>query len=136
MKFLMRLQLVVCGILENSQGKILLIQRPLHKPYPGLWEFPGGKVEEGESPQHALARELQEEIGIHVSLSELKPFVFASQSLPQMHLVLLCFQCLKWEGVVDLKEQQLSKAWVEPKDILNYEMPESNLEIQRRLLGK
>lgn len=89
---------VVAAALINETGQILLQQRPENRSMAGLWEFPGGKVETGESPEHALVRELEEELGIAISPSDLAPLTFASEELGDRHLLLLLYTCHRWQG--------------------------------------
>jgi 8-oxo-dGTP diphosphatase len=90
--------LVSAVALIDADGRILLTQRPEGKSMAGLWEFPGGKVEPGETPEHALIRELQEELGIDTWESCLAPLTFASHSYEEFHLLMPLFACRKWEG--------------------------------------
>ena len=89
---------VVAGLMVDSEGRILVQQRPQGTAMAGLWEFPGGKLEPDESPEQALARELGEELGIGIEPKDCIPMTFASASLSQRHLILLLFRCLHWEG--------------------------------------
>lgn len=117
---------VVGALLEDSLGRILLAQRPAHKAMPFLWEFPGGKLEAGESPEEALVRELDEEIGIQVSPHNLKPLTFASMAYADFHIVLLGYHCLEWKGIPHAREGQGGVEWVRPADIGKYPMPDAN----------
>lgn len=90
--------MVVAAALIDATGRILVQQRPEGKHMAGLWEFPGGKIESGESPEEALCRELDEELTVKVSPSDLKPFFFASEPLDGRHLLLLLYICEEWEG--------------------------------------
>lgn len=118
----MRIVLVSAVALIDRDGRILLAQRPRDKSMVGLWEFPGGKVEPGETPEHALIRELEEELGINTWKSCLAPLVFASHSYPDFHLLMPLFTCRKWDGIPHAKEQQALK-WVTVKDLSSYPMP-------------
>lgn len=89
---------VVAALLVDDAGRVLVQQRPEGTAMAGLWEFPGGKIEAGESPEAALVRELAEELGITVRTEECVPVTFASAALGQKHLVLLLFRCPAWEG--------------------------------------
>ena len=91
----------------------------------GLWEFPGGKIQPGETPEEALSRELQEEIGIEVAQSCLAPFAFASHAYPGFHLLMPLFLCRVWEGVVRAREGQ-DLAWVKPRQLRHHAMPPAN----------
>ncbi len=94
----MKLMTVVAGVLTDARGLILVQQRPLGKKHGGLWEFPGGKVEAGETPEAALARELHEELDITIDRSALIPLTFASGPLGDRHMVLLLYRCARWTG--------------------------------------
>ncbi|WP_020173918.1 8-oxo-dGTP diphosphatase MutT [Methyloferula stellata] len=117
-----KLLLVVAVALIDADGRILLSQRPEGKALAGLWEFPGGKVEEGERPEHALIRELQEELGIKVEEACLAPLVFASHAYPDFHLLMPLYVCRRWSGTVSGREGQALK-WVRPHDLRAYPMP-------------
>lgn len=117
---------VVGALLEDDKGAILLAQRPADKPMPFLWEFPGGKMEVGETPEAALARELQEEIGITVSLKDFKPFSFVSMAYPDFHIILLGYHCNRWLGTPCAKEGQGGLEWVMPENLNHYPMREAN----------
>lgn len=117
---------VVGAVLQDDQGRVLLAQRPPNKSMPHLWEFPGGKVEKGESPEAALVREMHEEIGLVVSPSHLKPFTFVSMSYPNFHIILLVYRCLEWTGTPQAREGQEGIEWICPKDLHQYPMPEAN----------
>lgn len=118
----MKTVLVSAVALIDPDGRILLAQRPKGKSMAGLWEFPGGKVEPGETPEAALIRELGEELGINTWASCLAPLTFASHSYDDFHLIMPLFACRKWEGfVTPLEGQKL--AWVRSKDLKNFEMP-------------
>ena len=108
--------------LVDKDGRVLIAQRPEGKPMPGLWEFPGGKIEAGETPEQALIRELYEELRINTVESCLAPIGFASHSYPSFHLVMLLFACRKWNGSPQPVEGSTLK-WVRPKQLRNYPMP-------------
>jgi 8-oxo-dGTP diphosphatase len=114
--------LVSAVALIDVDGRILLTQRPEGKSLAGLWEFPGGKVEPGETPEAALIRELQEELGIDTWQSCLAPLTFASHSYEDFHLLMPLFACRKWNGTPQGKEGQALK-WVRSKDLRSYPMP-------------
>jgi 8-oxo-dGTP diphosphatase len=114
--------LVVAVALVDVDGRVLLAQRPEGKSMAGLWEFPGGKVHAGETPEAALIRELEEELGIDVAASCLAPFTFASHSYADFHLLMPLYVCRKWQGAVTSREgQQLT--WVRPARLADYPMP-------------
>src|SRR5487761_1244906 len=104
---------VVCVALIDTDGRVLLAERPAGKPMAGLWEFPGGKVKSGETPEEALIRELAEELGIDVAASCLAPFAFASHAYPNFHLLMPLYVCRKWNGIPSAREGQIL-AWVRP----------------------
>ena len=114
--------LVVCVALVDADGRVLLAQRPEGKPMAGLWEFPGGKVHEGETPEAALIRELKEELGIDVAASCLAPFTFASHGYEKFHLMMPLYLCRRWEGTVQQREHS-GMAWVRPNQMGEYPMP-------------
>jgi 8-oxo-dGTP diphosphatase len=114
--------LVAAVALVDPDGRVLLAQRPEGKHLAGLWEFPGGKVQPGETPETALIRELEEEIGIDVVASCLAPFTFASHSYPGFHLLMPLYVCRKWTGIATGREGQ-RLAWVRPARLGDYPMP-------------
>ena len=114
--------LVTAVALIDADGRVLLAQRPEGKPMAGLWEFPGGKVHDGETPERALIRELDEELGINVEASCLAPFTFASHAYPDFHLLMPLYVCRKWSGIVTAREGQQFK-WVRPPRLGDYPMP-------------
>ena len=117
---------VAAGVLEQEDGSVFLVQRPLHKEMGGLWEIPGGKIEPDEIPEETLIRELKEELGIQVAVSDLNPLTFVSHLYEKFHLVMLVFSCKKWAGTVTLLEKQESFEWVKPSQLHNYLMPEAD----------
>jgi 8-oxo-dGTP diphosphatase len=110
-----------CGLID-SDGRVLLARRPEGKRMAGLWEFPGGKLEDGETPEAALIRELQEELSIDVSAACLAPFAFASHGYPTFHLLMPLYLCRRWKGIVQAREGQ-TLAWVRPDRLADYAMP-------------
>src|SRR5438477_12963241 len=117
-----RIVLVSAVALVDADGRVLLAQRPAGKAMAGLWEFPGGKVDPGETPETALIRELTEELGIDVTASCLAPFTFASHSYPDFHLLMPLYVCRRWSGIVTAREGQQLK-WVRPARLGDYPMP-------------
>src|SRR5229473_6938596 len=105
--------LVAAVALIDADGRVLLAERPAGKHLAGLWEFPGGKVQSGETPEAALIRELAEELGIDVEESCLAPFTFASYAYPDFHLLMPLYVCRKWSGIVTPREGQ-RLAWARP----------------------
>lgn len=118
----MKLLLVVAVALLDADNRVLLTQRPEGKSLAGLWEFPGGKVEPGESPEAALIRELHEELGIDTRESCLAPLAFASHPYPEFHLLMPLYVCRRWEGVPRSREGQAMK-WARASELRNYPMP-------------
>jgi 8-oxo-dGTP diphosphatase len=117
-----KIVLVSAVALIDRDGRVLLTQRPEGKSMAGLWEFPGGKVEPGETPEAALVRELHEELGIETWSSCLAPLTFASHAYPDFHLLMPLFACRKWEGIPHAREgQQL--AWARGNELRSYPMP-------------
>jgi 8-oxo-dGTP diphosphatase len=114
--------LVAACALIDSDGRVLIAQRPEGKMMAGLWEFPGGKVEAGERPEESLIRELNEELGIVVKEACLAPLTFASHVYPDFHLLMPLYVCRRWEGFVEGRENQRVK-WVRPTELRNYPMP-------------
>lgn len=117
-----KILLVAACALVDADGRVLLTQRPEGKQLAGLWEFPGGKVEPGESPEAALIRELSEEIGIVTKEACLAPLTFASHSYDTFHLLMPLFVCRRFEGTARGLEGQALK-WVRPRDMRDYPMP-------------
>ena len=113
--------MVVAVALVDVDGRILISQRPKNKSMSGLWEFPGGKIEDGENPEQALIRELKEELNIDVSDRCLAPFTFASYKYEKFHLLMPLYVCRVWEGSVQSMEGQVFK-WVRPKKLKDYPM--------------
>ena len=124
----MKMILVSAVALIDRDGRVLLAQRPEGKSMAGLWEFPGGKVENGESPEAALVRELDEELGIQTWYSCLAPLTFASHKYDDFHLLMPLFACRKWSGIVQPKEGQSLK-WVAARDLSKYPMPAADLPL-------
>ncbi len=124
----MKTVLVSAVALIDTDGRVLLARRPEGKSMAGLWEFPGGKVEPGETPEAALIRELREELGIDVSAACLAPLTFASHSYDDFHLLMPVFACRKWTGsVIPLEGQTL--AWIRVDDLKRYPMPPADVPL-------
>ncbi|WP_429931230.1 8-oxo-dGTP diphosphatase MutT [Agrobacterium vitis] len=115
------LLVAACALLD-SDGRILLAQRPEGKSLAGLWEFPGGKVEPGETPEETLVRELEEELGIATKIPCLAPLTFASHTYETFHLLMPLYVCRRYEGMPQGREGQAIK-WVKPRDLRSYPMP-------------
>ena len=130
----MRLVLVAAAAIYDADGRILLAQRPPGKPMAGLWEFPGGKIDTGETPEKALVRELFEELGMIVEEKDLKPITFASYRYPDFHLLMPLFECRKWNGKLEPLEGQAIK-WVEPGALVEHPAPAADLPLFRVLAG-
>jgi 8-oxo-dGTP diphosphatase len=128
-----KLLLVAACALVDPDGRVLLAQRPSGKPMAGLWEFPGGKVEEGERPEETLIRELKEELDITVKEACLAPLTFASHSYPDFHLVMPLYVCRRWEGSVKAKEGQ-KLAWVRANRLREYPMPPADEPLVSHLM--
>ena len=114
--------LVAAAALVDVDGRVLICQRPQGKQLAGLWEFPGGKVEAGETPEACLIRELEEELGIVVTHACLAPFVFASHDYESFHLLMPLYLVRRWTGTPRAKEHQ-ALAWVKPSKLGDYPMP-------------
>ena len=124
----MKTVLVSAVALIDPDGRVLLSRRPEGKAMAGLWEFPGGKVEPGETPEAALIRELQEELGIDTWASCLAPLTFASHAYAGFHLLMPLFACRKWQGIAQPREGQTLK-WVRPGDLRDYPMPPADVPL-------
>jgi 8-oxo-dGTP diphosphatase len=118
----MKLLFVVAAALIDPDNRVLIAQRPEGKQLAGLWEFPGGKLHEGERPETALIRELDEELGIMVEEACLAPLTFASHAYPEFHLLMPLYVCRRWRGQVVPRESQALK-WVRPQNLRDYPMP-------------
>ncbi|HEY9567443.1 MAG TPA: (deoxy)nucleoside triphosphate pyrophosphohydrolase [Thalassobaculum sp.] len=114
--------LVVAVALVDVDGRVLIAQRPEGKSLAGLWEFPGGKVDPGETPEAALVRELREELGIDTAESCLAPLTFASHRYETFHLLMPLYACRRWNGTVTAREHR-DLAWVRPVRLGDYPMP-------------
>lgn len=120
--------LVTACALVDADGRVLLTQRPEGKTLAGLWEFPGGKVDPGETPEASLIRELREELGITVKPACLAPLTFASHTYETFHLLMPLFICRRYEGIPRPMEGQVLK-WVKPKDMRDYPMPPADIPL-------
>jgi 8-oxo-dGTP diphosphatase len=124
----MKIVLVSAVALIDADGRVLLAQRPKGKSMAGLWEFPGGKVEPGETPEAALIRELHEELGIETWDSCLAPLTFASHGYEDFHLLMPLFACRKWKGVPHSREGQ-ALTWARAARLRDYPMPPADLPL-------
>ena len=120
----------VAAAIDDGEGNILLGQRPADKIYPGLYEFPGGKLEPNETPEDALVRELEEELAIKVDKASLKPLTFASFTYPEFHLVMPLYHVTKWSGKVEPQENQ-AVVWVKRDELQTYtdKVPGANIPL-------
>lgn len=124
----MKLVLVAACALVDTDRRVLISQRPPDKPMAGLWEFPGGKVEDGETPESTLVRELHEELGITTSERCLAPLTFASHTYEAFHLLMPLYACMRWSGIPEPREGQMLK-WVRGVELRSYPMPEADLPL-------
>ncbi|MEP3634468.1 MAG: 8-oxo-dGTP diphosphatase MutT [Shimia thalassica] len=124
----MKTVLVSAVALIDVDGRVLLAQRPEGKSLSGMWEFPGGKIEQGETPEQALIRELQEELGIDTWASCLAPLTFASHTYDDFHLLMPLFACRKWDGIPSSQEGQKLQ-WVRPENLRDYKMPPADIPL-------
>jgi 8-oxo-dGTP diphosphatase len=113
---------VVAVALIDVRGRVLIAQRPFDKEHGGLWEFPGGKIEPGESPEAALIRELREELGVTVAAEHLEPLTFSSADRGTRHLLLLLYRCNAWQGEARALDAAAIR-WVEPEALADFDMP-------------
>lgn len=123
--------------LVDTDSRILLAQRPEGKSFGGYWEFPGGKIEQGETPEAALIREIREELGVETQDSCLAPVSFASHTYDDFHLILLLYVCRRWQNTPQALEGGTLE-WVRPQRLRDYQMPPANLEfiaVLQDLLG-
>ena len=124
----LKMVLVAAVALVDSDGRVLLAQRPPGKHLAGMWEFPGGKVNAGESPEAALIRELAEELDIQTDAKCLAPFTFASHAYENFHLLMPLYVCRVWQGIARPMEGQ-TLAWVRPAQLTDYEMPPADIPL-------
>jgi len=120
--------LVVAAALVDRDGRVLLAERPAGKPMAGLWEFPGGKIHAGETPEGALIRELKEELDIDVTTACLAPFTFASHAYPAFHLLMPLFVCRRWKGTILPREGQAVR-WVRPREMTGLPLPPADVPL-------
>src|SRR5262249_19793204 len=130
-----RLLLVVAAAMLDSEGRVLLAQRPQHKQLGGLWEFPGGKLEAGEAPEDALIRELKEELDVTVEPDALEPYAFASHTYTDFHLLMPLYVVTRWNGEPKPHDAQ-ALAWARPQELRNYAMPPADVVLVDRLLER
>ena len=123
-----RLVLVVACALVDADGRVLVAQRPTGRSMEGMWEFPGGKVEAGETPETALVRELAEELGVDVTHDCLAPLSFASHGYEAFHLLMPLYVCRKWSGNATSREGQNLK-WVFPRELYDIDMPPADIPL-------
>lgn len=132
-----RLLLVAAAALIDPSGRVLITQRPQHKQLGGLWEFPGGKVEPGEAPEHALVRELKEELHLIVEPDSLDPFAFASHAYPDFHLLMPLYVATRWQGELKLDPNAAqAMKWVRPVELRAHEMPPADVVLVDRLIER
>jgi 8-oxo-dGTP diphosphatase len=124
--------LVAACALIDADGRVLLAKRPPGRPLAGLWEFPGGKVEPGETPEAALVRELEEELGIEVAQKCLAPLTFASHGYEAFHLLMPLYACRKWEGEVTARQGQ-ELTWIRANRLADYAMPPADEPLKAML---
>ena len=120
--------LVAAAALIDADGRVLIAKRPEGKAMAGLWEFPGGKVHEGELPETALVREMDEELGLDITETCLAPFAFASHAYDDFHLLMPLYVCRRWSGTVQPLEHEAVE-WVRPVRMRNYDMPPADVPL-------
>jgi 8-oxo-dGTP diphosphatase len=132
-----RLLLVAAAALIDASGRVLITQRPQHKHLGGLWEFPGGKVELGEAPEIALARELKEELDLTVEPDALDPFAFASHAYPDFHLLMPLYIATRWQGALKPDASAVQAfTWAKPQELRAYAMPPADVVLVDRLIER
>jgi 8-oxo-dGTP diphosphatase len=130
-----RLVLVAAAALVDQKGRVLIAQRPADKALGGLWEFPGGKLEPGESPEAALVRELEEELGVKAARDALEPFDFASHAYEEFDLLMPLYLLRTWQGEPSAVEAQ-ALAWVHPQQLGEYPMPPADEPLVSRMIAR
>lgn len=128
-----RLLLVVAALLVDGQGRVLITQRPPGKAMAGLWEFPGGKLEVGETPEEGLARELHEELGVKTEPQDFHPFAFASHQYADFHLLMPLYECRRWTGEFQARDVAAYR-FIEPSDLGTVEMPPADAPLVDRIV--
>ena len=123
-----------CALLDTD-GRVLISKRPAGKHQAGLWEFPGGKIKEGEDPEQALRRELQEELGIEPCERCFQPFSFISHKYDDFHLLMVLYLCRQWDGIIHPEEGQELK-WTFPGKLLDFDLIEADMPLARELAGR
>lgn len=129
------LLLVAAAALVDRDGRVLVARRPEGKPMAGLWEFPGGKVKEGETPEFALCREIEEELGMDTRETCYTPVAFASHSYEDFHLLMPLYVCRMWKGDPTPREGQQIK-WVRPNELFNMQMPPADVPLISQLMER
>jgi 8-oxo-dGTP diphosphatase len=124
---------VVAAALFDAQGRVLMAERPLGKNMGGLWEFPGGKLQENETPEAALVRELREELAIDLATEDLAPLSFASHAYPDFHLFMPLYACRCWQGQPKPQEGQ-KIGWFEPENAARLPLPPADIALMQTLL--
>ena len=123
-----------CALLDRS-GRVLVAQRPKGKMMEGLWEFPGGKVEAGETPEAAIVRELGEELGVTIAARDLEPLAFASHAYENFHLLMPLYLCREWQGDVHAREGQAVR-WAKPEELRAIAMPPADAPLVETLIER
>ena len=127
------LLVVAAAVLVDADGRLMIAQRPEGKSMAGLWEFPGGKVEEGESPEYALMRELKEELSIEARPCCFSPLGFTSHAYDKFHLMMPLYVCRVWAGTPKGRENQALK-WIKPRDLYDFSMPPADIPLISQIL--
>lgn len=128
----MKLLIVAAAALIDGDGRILITQRPPGKAMAGLWEFPGGKLEPGETPEDALVRELREEVGLTVARQDLEPFAFASHTYDDFHLLMPLYTCRRWQGIVKLIDVSAAR-FAAVSELTDVAMPAADAPLVRQI---